>query len=204
MPEVAGPRLGDEWRFITGAADLGGLPPPGAPEIAFAGRSNVGKSSLINALAGRSDIARASNTPGRTQPGDFFRVDEHMIVVDLPGYGYAEAPKDTVAGWTDLIKLYLKGRVTLRHVLLLIDGRHGVKPNDHEIMTLLDRAAVPYQIVLTKADKIGAAQAQKVIAATEAALLKHPAARTRAMLTSAEKGTGVAELRELILTLVAQ
>src|ERR1700761_6514293 len=204
MPEVPGPRLGVEWRFITGAASPAGLPPPGPPEIAFAGRSNVGKSRLINALAGRSDIARVSNTPGRTQQVNFFAVDEHMVVVDLPGYGYAEAPKDTVAGWTDLIRLYLKGRVTLRHVLLLIDSRHGVKPNDHEIMTLLDRAAVPYQIVLTKADKIGVAQAQKMLAATEAALLKHPAARTHAMLTSSEKGTGIAELRELVLTLVAQ
>ena len=204
MPEVLGVRLGDDWQFVTGAADPGGLPAPGVPEIAFAGRSNVGKSSLINALAGRRALARVSNTPGRTQQVNFFSVDEKMMVVDLPGYGYAAAPKDTVAGWTDLIKLYLKGRVTLRHVLLLIDGRHGVKPNDHEIMTLLDRAAVPYQIVLTKADKIGAAQAQKVKVATEAALLKHPAARTHAMLTSSEKGTGIAELRELILTLVAQ
>ncbi len=115
--EVLGPRLGDEWRFITGAADPGGLPPLGLPEIAFAGRSNVGKSSLINAVAGRKALARVSNTPGRTQQVNFFAVDETMIVVDLPGYGYAEAPKDTVAGWTDLIRLYLKGRVTLRHVL---------------------------------------------------------------------------------------
>ena len=204
MPEVPGARLGDEWRFITGAADPGGLPPPGAPEIAFAGRSNVGKSSLINAVAGRKALARVSNTPGRTQQVNFFAVDDAMIVVDLPGYGYAAAPKDTVAGWTDLIRLYLKGRVTLRHVLLLIDGRHGVKPNDHEIMTMLDRAAVPYQIVLTKADKVGSAAAERMRKATEAALLKHPAARTHALLTSSEKGTGIEELRELILTLVAQ
>jgi len=204
MPEVAGPRLGDEWRFITGAADPGGLPPPGPPEIAFAGRSNVGKSSLINAIAGRKALARVSNTPGRTQQINFFAVDEGMIVVDLPGYGYAEAPKDTVAGWTDLIRLYLKGRVTLRHVLLLIDGRHGVKPNDHEIMTMLDRAAVPYQVILTKADKVGVAAAERMRAATEAALLKHPAARTNVLLTSSEKGTGIPELRELILVLIAQ
>ena len=204
MPEVPGARLGDEWRFITGAADPGGLPPPGAPELAFAGRSNVGKSSLINAVAGRKALARVSNTPGRTQQVNFFAVDDAMIVVDLPGYGYAAAPKDTVAGWTDLIRLYLKGRVTLRHVLLLIDGRHGVKPNDHEIMTMLDRAAVPYQIVLTKADKVGSAAAERMRKATEAALLKHPAARTHALLTSSEKGTGIEELRELILTLVAQ
>jgi GTP-binding protein len=204
MPEVAGPRLGDEWRFITGAADLGGLPPPGPPEIAFAGRSNVGKSSLINAIAGRKALARVSNTPGRTQQINFFAVDEGMVVVDLPGYGYAEAPKDTVAGWTELIRLYLKGRVTLRHVLLLIDGRHGVKPNDHEIMTMLDRAAVPYQVILTKADKVGVAAAERMRVATEAALLKHTAARTNVLLTSSEKGTGIPELRELILVLIAQ
>ena len=204
MPEIIGARLGDEWTFITGAADPGGLPPPGVPEIAFAGRSNVGKSSLINAVAGRKALARVSNTPGRTQQVNFFAVDDKMIVVDLPGYGYAAAPKDTVAGWTDLIRLYLKGRVTLRHVLLLIDGRHGVKPNDHEIMTMLDRAAVPYQIVLTKADKVGVAAAERMRVATEAELVKHPAARTRALLTSSEKGTGIVELRELIMTLVAQ
>jgi GTP-binding protein len=204
MPEVAGPRLGDEWRFVTGAADPKGLPPPGVPEIAFAGRSNVGKSSLINAVAGRRALARVSNTPGRTQQVNFFAVDERMMVVDLPGYGYAEAPKDTVAGWTDLIRLYLRGRVTLRNVLLLIDSRHGVKTNDHEIMTMLDRAAVPYQVILTKIDKIGTTAAEKMRIATEAALVKHPAARTDVLLTSSEKGTGIAELRELILELAAQ
>jgi GTP-binding protein len=204
MPEVAGPRLGDEWTFVTGAADLKGLPHPGVPEIAFAGRSNVGKSSLINAVAGRRALARVSNTPGRTQQVNFFAVDDWMMVVDLPGYGYAEAPKDTVAGWTDLIRLYLRGRVTLRNVLLLIDSRHGVKANDHEIMTMLDRAAVPYQVILTKIDKIGAAAAEKMRIATEAALVKHPAARTDVLLTSSEKGTGIAELRELIQVLVAQ
>ena len=149
-------------------------------------------------------MARVSNTPGRTQQINFFAVDEGMVVVDLPGYGYAEAPKDTVAGWTELIRLYLKGRVTLRHVLLLIDGRHGVKPNDHEIMTMLDRAAVPYQVILTKADKVGVAAAERMRVATEAALLKHPAARTSVLLTSSEKGTGIPELRELILVLIAQ
>src|SRR6201996_884747 len=138
MPEVLGIRLGDDWQFVTGAADPKGLPPPGVREIAFAGRSNVGKSSLINAVAGRKALARVSNTPGRTQQINFFNVDDWMTVVDLPGYGYAEAPKDTVAGWTDLIRLYLRGRVTLRNVLLLVDSRHGVKANDHEIMTMLD------------------------------------------------------------------
>jgi len=202
VAEVPGVLLGNEWRFITGAADRGGLPPPGPPEIAFAGRSNVGKSSLINAVAGRRALARVSNTPGRTQQINFFAIDDKMIIVDLPGYGYAEAPKDTVAGWTELIRAYLKGRQTLRHVLLLIDGRHGVKANDHEIMTMLDRAAVPYQIILTKSDKVSAAQAEKIRVETEAALVKHPAARTHALVTSAEKGHGIAELRELMLTLV--
>jgi len=203
VPEVPGARLlGNEWLFITGAADPGGLPAPGVPEIAFAGRSNVGKSSLINAVAGRRALARVSNTPGRTQQINFFAIDDKMMVVDLPGYGYAEAPKDTVAGWTDLIRMYLKGRVTLRHVLLLIDGRHGVKANDHEIMTMLDRAAVPYQVILTKADKVSVAQAERIRVETEAALVKHPAARPQALVTSAEKGYGIEELRELIVTLV--
>src|ERR1700722_20861848 len=139
----AGRRLfAADWAFRSASPSLASLPPMAGPEIPFAGRSNVGKSSLINAVAGRKALARVSNTPGRTQQVNFFAVDDTMMVVDLPGYGYAEAPKDTVAGWTDLIKLYLKGRVTLRHVLLLIDGRHGVKPNAHEIMTMLDRAAV--------------------------------------------------------------
>ena len=193
-----------DWQFLWAAAGMDSLPPMKGLEIAFAGRSNAGKSSLINAVTGRKALARTSHTPGRTQEIIFFQGPDDLRLADMPGYGYAEAPKDTVAGWTDLIKLYLKGRVTLRHVLLLIDGRHGVKPNDHEIMTLLDRAAVPYQVVLTKADKIGVAQGQKMLAATEAALLKHPAARTHAMLTSSEKGTGIAELRELVLTLIAQ
>ena len=203
MPEIPGAKLGDEWRFITGAADTGGLPPLGLPEIAFAGRSNVGKSSLINAVAGRKALARVSNTPGRTQQINFFAVDDTMMVVDLPGYGYAEAPKDTVAGWTDLIKLYLKGRVTLRQVLLLIDGRHGVKPNDHEIMTMLDRAAVPYQIVLTKADKLKPAEVDAVVARTLAAVAKRPAAYPRVLATSSEKGTGIPELRAEIVAACA-
>ncbi len=191
--------FGAEWRFITGAASLDGLPPPIMPEIAFAGRSNVGKSSLINAVAGRRAIARVSNTPGRTQQINFFAVDERMSVVDLPGYGYAEAPKETVAGWTELIRQYLKGRVPLRLVILLIDSRHGIKPNDNEIMDMLDRAAVPYQVVLTKSDKIGRVQAEKTRIATQVGLVKHPAARTLALVTSSEKGEGIEELRELII-----
>jgi GTP-binding protein len=191
--------FGAEWRFITGAANLDGLPPPIMPEIAFAGRSNVGKSSLINAVAGRRAIARVSNTPGRTQQINFFAVDERLSIVDLPGYGYAEAPKETVAGWTELIRQYLKGRVPLRLVILLIDSRHGIKTNDNEIMDMLDRAAVPYQVVLTKADKVGRGPADQMRIATQAGLVKHPAARTLALVTSSEKGEGIEELRELII-----
>jgi len=202
MSDAGGGRLqGLEWRFITGAVDLAGLPPAEVPEIAFAGRSNVGKSSLLNKVAGRRALARVSNTPGRTQQVNFFAVGskagDRLMVVDLPGYGYAAAPKDTVAGWTELIRLYLKGRVPLRQVMLLIDGRHGIKPNDEEIMDLLDGAAVPYQVVLTKADKLRRG-ADAVRAATEAALVKHPAARPAVLVTSAEDGTGIADLQALI------
>lgn len=190
-----------EWRFVTGAASIEGVPPAAGPEIAFAGRSNVGKSSLINKVAGNRTVARVSNTPGRTQQVNFFSVGERLMVADLPGYGYAAAPKETVAGWTELIRLYLKGRVPLRQVILLIDSRHGIKPNDSEIMDLLDSAAVPYQVVLTKADKLGRGAADKMRAATEAALKKHPAARPEVLVTSAEDGTGIEELRALISAL---
>lgn len=190
-----------EWRFVTGAAAIEGVPPPAGPEIAFAGRSNVGKSSLINKLADNRTVARVSNTPGRTQQVNFFRVGERLTVADLPGYGYAAAPKDTVAGWTELIRLYLKGRVPLRQVMLLIDGRHGIKPNDAEIMDLLDSAAVTYQVILTKADKLKRGEAEKIRSATEEALKKHPAARPEVLVTSAEDGTGIEELRVLIAAL---
>ena len=203
MADAGEPRLqGLEWRFVTGAVSLEGLPAVSVSEIAFAGRSNVGKSTLVNKVAGRRALARVSNTPGRTQQVNFFMVGDILSVVDLPGYGYAAAPKDTVAGWTELIRLYLKGRVPLRQVMLLIDSRHGIKPNDEEIMTLLDRAAVPYQVVLTKADKLGRGTADKVRADTEAKLVKHPAARPLALVTSAEDGTGIEELRALIVSLI--
>jgi len=191
-----------EWRFVTGAAAIEGVPAPAGPEIAFAGRSNVGKSSLINKVAGNRTVARVSNTPGRTQQVNFFSVGERLVVVDLPGYGYAAAPKDTVAGWTELVRLYLKGRVPLRQVFLLIDGRHGIKPNDSEIMDMLDKAAVPYQVVLTKADKVGGTAIEKTRVETEAALKKHPAARPEALVTSAEDGTGIETLRTMIAALV--
>ena len=195
--------LRGEWRFITGAADLAGLPPAGVAEIAFAGRSNVGKSSLINKVAGRKSVARVSNTPGRTQQLNFFAVDEGLMVADLPGYGYAEAPKELVAEWTKLIRSYLKGRVPLRQVMLLIDSRHGLKPNDEEIMSMLDQAAVPYQVVLTKADKLGRGAGVALCAAVKQRLVKHPAARTEIVLTSSETGEGIEELRDMIIAAIA-
>lgn len=181
--------------FITGAARLDQLPPPGLPEIAFAGRSNVGKSSLINALTGRKSLARTSNTPGRTQQINFFDLGGRLMLVDLPGYGYARASKTSVAEWTRLIHLYLKGRVNLRRLCILVDARHGLKDNDRALMAELDQVAVVYQIVLTKADKIKAAAGEKMRIEIERELKKHPAAIPEIHLTSAQKGTGIEGLR---------
>ena len=181
--------------FLMGAVSLQTLPPFHLPEVAFVGRSNVGKSSLINALLGRSGVARASNTPGRTQEINFFDLAERLTLVDLPGYGYAQAPKDKVERWTRLIKGYLKGRPVLRRVLLLIDSRHGIKDNDKMMMDLLDKAAVVYQVVLTKIDKISAADLAKVKADTQAQIAKRVAAFPILVATSSEKGTGLDELR---------
>ena len=181
--------------FLMGAVSLQGLPPYSLPEVAFVGRSNVGKSSLINALLGRSGIARASNTPGRTQEINFFDLDGRLTLVDLPGYGYAQAPKDKVERWTRLIKGYLKGRPVLRRVLLLIDSRHGIKDNDKMMMDLLDSAAVVYQVVLTKIDKIKASELEEVKARTQEQISKRVAAFPIMVATSSEKGTGLDELR---------
>ena len=187
--------------FVKGVVAMDGLPGADRPEVCFAGRSNVGKSSLINALTGRKGIARASNTPGRTQDINFFALGDHAYLVDLPGYGFARAPLPVVAKWQALLKAYLSGRPTLRRAFALIDARHGVKDVDHEIMRLLDRAAVPFQVVLTKADKIGAATTAATVAQVEEALQKHPAAFPELVLTSSETGRGIATLRSIIARL---
>lgn len=184
--------------FVKGVVSMDGLPPGDRPEVCFAGRSNVGKSSLINALTGRKGIARASNTPGRTQEINFFAVGDHSYLVDLPGYGYAQAPVAVVAKWQALLKKYLAGRANLRRAFALIDARHGIKPVDHEIMTLLDRSAVPFQVVVTKADKIGTTTLNQTLDQIEAELQKHPAAFPELVVTSSEKGRGIATLRAII------
>lgn len=188
--------------FRLSAPELQFLPDPDVAEIAFAGRSNVGKSSLLNALTGRQGLARASNTPGRTQELNFFDLGEPRVMrlVDMPGYGYAEAPKDIVARWKRLIWDYLRGRVVLKRVLVLIDARHGLKPVDREIMTMLDKAAVSYQLVLTKGDKIKPTALAATVAAVLAEAATHVAAFPEVLATSADTGTGIAELRAAILT----
>src|SRR5512145_2376589 len=189
--------------FVKGVVAIDGLPRDGKPEIAFAGRSNVGKSSLINALTGRTSLARVSVTPGRTRELNFFTLgkDEALYLVDMPGYGYAKASKAQVKGWTRLIGEYLKGRRELKRVFLLIDARHGIKPNDEETMKLLDEAAVSYQLVLTKADKPKASELAAVQGKVAAELVKHPAAHPQTITTSARFGSGIPELRAAIAAL---
>ncbi|PKP74495.1 MAG: YihA family ribosome biogenesis GTP-binding protein [Alphaproteobacteria bacterium HGW-Alphaproteobacteria-6] len=187
--------------FLKGVVAMDGLPPADRPEVCLAGRSNVGKSSLINALTGRRSLARASNTPGRTQEINFFAAGESRYLVDLPGYGYAEAPVAVVEKWQRLLRAYLAGRPTLRRVFLLVDMRHGIKAVDEEIMQLLDRSAVTFEVVLTKADKIREAEHGRILAQVRAALQKHPAAYPEIVLTSAETGAGVETLRSIIATL---
>jgi GTP-binding protein len=181
--------------FVKGVVALDGLPPADRVEVCFAGRSNVGKSSLINALTGRKGLARTSNTPGRTQEINYFDLGGRLHLVDLPGYGFAEAPPALVAKWQALLKAYLQGRPTLRRAFVLVDARHGIKKVDQEIMELLDKAAVAYQVVLTKADKPRAGKFEPVLAETRAALAKRPAAHPEIMLTSSETGLGLPELR---------
>ena len=187
--------------FLRSAPALKFLPDPGAPEIAFAGRSNVGKSSLLNAITGRKSIARASVTPGRTQELNFFEVGEptQLRLVDMPGYGYAKAPPKVVEAWKRLVRDFLRGRVVLKRTLVLIDSRHGVKEVDREMMKMLDEAAVGYRLVLTKADKIKASELDAVLAATQAEARKHSAAFPVVHVTSSEKGMGIEELRAAVL-----
>jgi GTP-binding protein len=190
--------------FIWAAEKIDGLPPITRPEIAFAGRSNVGKSSLINAMTGRTTLARTSNTPGRTQQLNFFDIGGRLNLVDMPGYGYAAVSKEKVANWTKLITDYLKGRASLARVYLLIDSRHGLKDLDREIMTLLDKSAVSYQIILTKADEIREGEREARLAETRDAISKRVAAYPEVLLTSSRTGAGIPELRAAVLRLLQE
>lgn len=207
------PLFGRPWIFIRGVPSLQFLPPEGPPEVAFAGRSNVGKSSLINALVGHRGLARTSNTPGRTQELNFFVPEGYsgeagdlppMALIDMPGYGYAQAPKDQVDSWTKLVFDYLRGRATLKRVYVLIDSRHGIKKNDEDVLTLLDKAAVSYQIVLTKTDKIKPPAVTRLMAETAEKIRKRPAAYPEILSTSSEKGAGLDELRQEICKTVGR
>jgi GTP-binding protein len=209
MSETANEELAERARklfagpieFLKSAPGLKFLPDPEAPEIAFAGRSNVGKSSLLNALTNRKSLARTSNTPGRTQELNFFDVGEPLQIrlVDMPGYGFAEAPKDMVKRWRHLVNDYLRGRAVLKRALVLVDSRHGLKDVDRDVMEMLDAAAVNYQLVLTKADKVKSAELAATLEETEAEARKHPAAYPAIFTTSSETGSGIAELRTAIL-----
>lgn len=193
------------WDFLTSVTDMSNLPEAAGTEIAFAGRSNVGKSSLINALTGRKGLARTSATPGRTQMLNFFVAPETpLTIVDMPGYGYAQAPKELVDAWTRLVFSYLRGRPNLRRVILLIDSRHGIKKNDLEAMDLLDKAAVVYQVVLTKSDKIKPTQLTRLISETGATLAKRVAAHPLIIATSSEKNKGIDVLRAELCLLAGQ
>ena len=209
----AKPLFGRPWIFIRGVPSMEFLPPEGPPEIAFAGRSNVGKSSLINALVGHKGLARTSNTPGRTQELNYFVPDGYsgaegdlppMALVDMPGYGYAQAPKENVDAWTRLVFDYLRGRSTLKRVYVLIDSRHGIKSNDEEVFVLLDKAAVSYQLVLTKTDKIKEAGVPRLVSETMEKIRKRPAAFPEVLATSSEKGAGLDTLRTAIMTAIAR
>jgi GTP-binding protein len=201
----AGRRLfAQEWRFASAAGSMASLPKMHGIEVAFAGRSNVGKSSLINALTHRHALARTSHTPGRTQELVFFAGDPVLTLVDLPGYGYASAPKQKVKAWTDLIHAYLRGRANLARVYVLIDARHGLKEADGPALDVLGEAAVSHQIVLTKLDQVKPAELAERIAAVEAALQRRPAAFPLVLATSAREGTGIPELRAAIARLKAE
>jgi GTP-binding protein len=192
-----------ECRFVAGAATEAALPPDALPEIAFAGRSNVGKSSLVNALTGRTTLARTSHTPGRTQQLNFFDLGGRLMLVDMPGYGYAEASKGEVARWTRLVRAYLKGRASLRRTLLLVDARHGLKETDRPWLEMFDEAAVSYQVVLTKADKVAPAALARGLEQLRAELARHVAAHPDVAVTSAHEARGVAELRAALAAFAA-
>ena len=187
--------------FVKGVVAMDGMPPDDRIEVCFAGRSNVGKSTLINALTGRKALARASNTPGRTQEINFFTTADTHYLVDLPGYGFAKAPVKTVEKWQRLLKAYLAGRATLRRAFVLIDARHGIKAVDQDILKLLDTSAVAFQVVLTKADKVKAKDREMVLAQVRTALQTHPAAFPEIVVTSSETGDGIDTLRAIIATL---
>ncbi len=191
-----------ETDFLKGVVAMSGLPEADRIEVCFAGRSNVGKSTLINALTGRKALARASNTPGRTQEVNFFTMADSHYLVDLPGYGYANAPLAVVEKWQALLKRYLSGRQNLRRAFVLVDTRHGIKSVDHEIMSLLDSSAVTFQVVLTKADKLRGTALDDILAQVRGELARHPAAFPELILTSSEKGEGIATLRAMIADLV--
>ena len=193
-----------ECEFVRGAADLTGIPATKLPEVAFVGRSNVGKSSLVNALTGRKTLARVSNTPGRTREINFFRLGGRLMLADLPGYGYARVSKTESAKWTELIFAYLAGRANLRRVMLLIDSRRAPLPQDVEVMDLLDKAAVSYQLVLTKVDKLKSTELQSVEEQTKAESGRHTAAYPELLTTSAETGAGIADLRASLAALAAR
>lgn len=213
MSEAADEELAERARklfagkieFLKSAPDLKFMPDPEVPEIAFAGRSNVGKSSLLNALTNRNGLARTSNTPGRTQELNFFDVGDPLRIrlVDMPGYGFAEAPKDLVKRWKYLVNDYLRGRAVLKRALVLVDSRHGLKPPDREMMEMLDTAAVSYQLVLTKADKVKPTDLARIVEQIAADARRHPAAHPAVFTTSSETGTGIAELRTAILEAAA-
>ena len=201
LAEEAARLFSGRVEFLLSAPQLKFLPEPEVPEIAFCGRSNVGKSSLLNALTGRRSIARTSVTPGRTQELNFFEVGEptQFRLVDMPGYGFAKAPVKVVEKWKQLVRTYLRGRAVLKRTLVLIDSRHGIKPVDAEMMTMLDESAASYRLVLTKADKIKASELAATLAGVEAEARKHPAAFPQIHVTSSEKGMGIPELRAAVL-----
>lgn len=193
-----------ECQFVAGAAAIDQLPPMGPIEVAFAGRSNVGKSSLLNALTGRKAMARVSQTPGRTQQLNFFDLNGELVLVDMPGHGYAKVSKSTAGHWSRLIEAYLKGRANLRRLLLLVDSRHGLKESDTELMDMLDKVALSYQLVMTKADTLKPAELEAQQAKFTRMIARRPAAHPEIIVTSAETGRGIGELRDALATLAAQ